>query len=501
MEQVKYTLDSKAKIIHMGHHDEIPTEVYFDFIATKSRAKTLEIQRSLNPNEVSNFLSCIEYNKNVEKLILSMSAIAPVFFPQVANFFTENRSYIKNIGLTLGHPRKNGNSLQTSCDVAGAISDILKFNNRIESFEVTRIRLTNTESFKRLTTNLPQNFTLKLIWCNLEKDSIASIFSHICKLSTLTLKGCTFNNDLLKQCADRLKDCNTLTALELSETVEVTDNAAKYFFKSIENNTSITNLNISRFHDFGDYKKFNIDCIADVLIHNRTLTTLDISANNLGNSSAILIAGALDTNFGAHSLKRLIIRRNQIDETAANMLLKTGLESIDFAGNNIANINLNNNNIKMLNLEDCQVVTFNCAECPELKSLDLSKNCLNSVVINTVTSLEELNISDNKDLATDEILLQLKSLNVKNLSMENTKISQQTVRFLCEYLSNNITLKSIAIPIFEEEYFDDAKNALKSSLEHNVVLKYINVSGLEESVSKCARKQRISFLNKKRALV
>ena len=259
------------------------------------------------------------------------------------------------------------------------------------------------------------------------------------------------------------------------------------------NDTTLTTLNISR---------NNIGCagaqaIAGALKVNTTLTTLDISDNNIGVEGAKAIAEALKVNT---TLTTLNIYINQIGVTGAEAIAEV-LE----VNKTITELYIDDNNIGD---EGAKAITGALKKNTTLTTLDISSNDIGdegadaiALILKENTTLTTLNISNNKigDEGADALVTALsgeagnKSITTLNISHNN--IGDDGAKAIAGALKRNNTYITY-VPILETlkntknnsskdaSHIEDAIRFIDTILKKKDIIKNksLNNTGKEEFV-------------------
>ena len=198
-------------------------------------------------------------------------------------------------------------------DVEGeiAISEALKINTILTTLIISNISVQGT---KALSEALKTNRTLTNIDMSINR----------------------IGDEGAKALAEALKSNTALTSLNISRNYNIGVAGAKALAEALKLNTTLTTLNISENNKIGVE---GAEALANALGKdgNKTLTTLDISGNNIGVEGAIAIAEALKVNT---TLTTLNISYNNISYFGAGKIAKAlenniTLTTLDISNNEI----------------------------------------------------------------------------------------------------------------------------------------------------------------------
>lgn len=208
-------------------------------------------------------------------------------------------------------------------------------NNEIETLDLGKANWSpdyyiSLDQLKILAFILETNSSLRKLYLNcngLNANAIESIANIIIKnprLRTLSLAGNPIGDDGARLLADALIKNDTLHSLSLGNT-QMTAVGASYIINILKIKSNITALNLS----YNELGNSTIKTIADILATNQSsLKDLDLAATNIDEQGIRYIAEALlfNTKLTKLSLYSGSIRwlpiTNRINDNAANLLLE-----------------------------------------------------------------------------------------------------------------------------------------------------------------------------------
>ena len=301
---------------------------------------------------------------------------------------------------------------------------------------------------------------------NMRKKKIRSII-HDHKSSSIECQCILYIMD----CLNQLENPNCFKSFESITTVD-TDSEAKYGAKILEYFKFLPFLKDLKINHVTCITDCGINQLSKYLSHNRTLTTLDLSYCDLCNlevenePSNISPLQTLKFNYSNITDKILF-------KLSLNMLKFTYLDQLELEGNHFGDKGISSMYNALMSCENDQLITtitslnlannqltsnsevkiIEIVQIYKVKCLNISKNHLESIFPhfehNTMTTLEELNISSNSLKANAVCLGQHLHLlvNLKILDISKNDISDEATK--------SLTTGILLTPNLEEFKYDE----------------------------------------------
>ncbi|MCC8399863.1 MAG: hypothetical protein LN563_04795 [Rickettsia endosymbiont of Platyusa sonomae] len=300
---------------------------------------------------------------------------------------------------------------ETECDEINA-----NIANNPDSYQINLAELVD---FIKSNTNITR---VNLPCCGrIDKNNIS--FVELIKISNITNLniaanglGDTAANDsttIIESIAEALKNNITLTSLDLSSNdIGVEKEILIVIAEALKNNRTLTNLNLSS--NYIGVEEESVIAIVEVLKNNRTLTNLDLSNNILRDNGTKAIAGALVCN---STLASLNLSSNYITNRAVKLIAKM-LDS----NKTLTNFDLSHNRIAVKGIKAIAEALKNNKT---LTHLDLSYNCIDAEGIKAIAEA----LKNNKTLT--------------HLDLSGNRIDAEGIKAIAEMLESNTNLTNL----------------------------------------------------------
>ena len=342
---------------------------------------TLSIAHSLNINSTLKTLKLIGSLKD---------EVMETFFSQLNNssltyLDVSSSIFHEKINSVLEYFSKNTNL--NTLKLSGCLINTKLFPSVIDSFNNPKNSLTSLD--------LSENF-----FNNVSFISLTNLIDKTVCLRELFLKGILIEHQNWVSLCESLKSNKTIKVLDISKN-NIDDEQLIQIINLFKFNNTISSLNLSS----NKLKEPGILMLSDFLKKDPTFfKELDISSNYIKDSASNLIDSLIiNTSLNTLSLSDCF-SINNIDLLSKLIQFNNSITSLDLSNNNIDNKSFfqsleKNSSIVSLKLSNCNLQTHNYFENLKnnqtLTSLDLSRNYLNLNAlkyISEIKSLKELNI-------------------------------------------------------------------------------------------------------------
>ena len=423
-------------------------------------------------NTFSNVFICLP--SNIKALVYILHCISKVN-ENLQSSVMSTLSLITELDLSLSEPKSN---YKLTSEDLKELCAVLRWFKQLKVLDVRNNNITD-EAKESITKVMLQIYTLnnlKLIGNPIFDNNLTmAVFDTIVNVREKRVQSivCNDRDSFHMECLSLIYIMDCLNQLK-------DQNCSKLF-----NSTTVLDINskLSHASKFLEYLSFipflrdlkvnNVTCITDCgmnqlsnyLLHNRTLTTLDLSFCNIENLEFKNEPSSYDIPLQILKLNYSNVTDTILFKLSQNVLIFTDLNQLEIAGNCfgdkgisclhnvlsnyekdqlctiITSLNLANN--QLTSSSAIQIIKI--VELCQVKYLNISNNDLESIFPHfencTITTLEELNISANnlqkcnaiqfaRDLSYLESCSSLKKLNISNNCIDETAIDEIYCSFM-----------------------------------------------------------------------